>query len=352
MKPYLLKKSTGYKIIKQEKNIDFKQIFGDHEINKIDFNKRVLIFTRKEDNEITLLGPHLLASGIDYIRVDQEDFLDSFGIDISIRNDTDDEISFVYKNLHFSSDDINIIWFRHFNLNTLISKKLNKIETTFLREQWRRIIIYISEYKGFKVINKPLAFERLTKPKQLDLAKICNFNIIPTTITNISSKIKELNTEYSDLFIKSVDHHFLEVKQNKYLEIYGGKLNSPVNDDEVRYSPAIFQPMLKGLFEVRVTVVGDTLFACKQVDPIFDDWHKEDMNFLKLIPMELPKKISDSIKCFSKYTNLEIYSIDFFVNNDNWFFVEANVQGDWNWVEERTRQPITEQISKFFSEIQ
>ena len=178
MKPYLLKKSTGYKIIKQEKNIDFKQIFGDHEINKIDFNKSVLIFTRKEDNEITLLGPHLLASGIDYIRVDQEDFLDSFGIDISIRNDTDDEISFVYKNLHFSSDDINIIWFRHFNLNTLISKKLNKIETTFLREQWRRIIIYISEYKGFKVINKPLAFERLTKPKQLDLAKICNFNII------------------------------------------------------------------------------------------------------------------------------------------------------------------------------
>ncbi|MEX2784180.1 hypothetical protein AB3331_03155 [Streptococcus sp. H49] len=351
MKPYLLKKSTGYKIIKQ-KNIDFKQMFANYEINKSDFNKRILIFTRKEDDEITLLGPHLLASGIDYVRVDQEDFLDNFSINISICNDTEDKISFIYKSLHYSSDDIDIIWFRHFNLNTLVSKKLNKIETIFLREQWNRIITYISGRKEFKVINKPLVFEELTKPKQLDLAKLCDFNIIPTTITNISSKITELNKEYSDLFIKSVDHHFLEIKQNKYLELYGGKINGTVNKYEVKYSPAIFQPMLKGLFEARVTVVGGSLFACKQVTPIFDDWHKEDISSLKLVPIELPKKISDSIKHFSEYVNLEIYSIDFFVNNNKWFFVEANVQGDWNWVEERTRQPITEQISKFFSEIQ
>lgn len=57
MTPYLMTKSTGYKSIIQKKDIDFKQLLENSDI------------------ETTLIGPLLLANSIDQLRVDSEDFM-------------------------------------------------------------------------------------------------------------------------------------------------------------------------------------------------------------------------------------------------------------------------------------
>lgn len=355
MKPYLMKRSTGYKSISQKENIDFKYLMktGGHltENDTSKYYKKILIFTRRSDDEVTLLGPLLLAQGIDYFRVDVEDFVNDFEIKISIPKEGKDTFQIMYKDETLTSDDVDTIWFRHFDSAALTDKQFGSEELLFIRHQWNRIIDYLSEFNGINVINSPLKFNELTKPRQLDLAKKSGFKTIPSVITNSIQAIKEVINKDNYVFVKSVDHHFLEVDENQYMELYGGKVNSVPEEDEIKSAPAIFQPMLLGTYEVRATVVGKEIFASKQLKPITDDWHKENMQQLHIERVELPKQIINKINKFSKYSGLTMYSVDFFVTDDVWVFVEANVQGDWNWVEERTKMPISQAISKMLMHI-
>lgn len=83
MKPYLMKRSTGYQSINQTKDIDFKYLLNSQNIPIKNFKKNIIIFTRRSDDEITLLGPYLIAESINYIRIDEEDFIDKFEIEIT-----------------------------------------------------------------------------------------------------------------------------------------------------------------------------------------------------------------------------------------------------------------------------
>ncbi|CAH1850962.1 hypothetical protein [Convivina intestini] len=67
MKPYLMQRSTGYQSVSQPQDIDFKYLLNSQNTSIKNFQKTMIIFTRRSDDEITLLGPYLIAEGVNYI---------------------------------------------------------------------------------------------------------------------------------------------------------------------------------------------------------------------------------------------------------------------------------------------
>lgn len=118
-KPLLMQMSTGYTAFKNTIDRDFKTVTKNITENAQLTNAKykVLIFPTRVDDEITLLGPSLLSKNIDYLRVNVEDFLDNFTFNMG--PDNLDEFDVSFKNVIWNSSEIDLVWFRHFDLSFL-----------------------------------------------------------------------------------------------------------------------------------------------------------------------------------------------------------------------------------------
>ena len=118
-------------------------------------------------------------------------------------------------------------------------------------------------------------------------------------------------------------------------------------------APSIFQKAIKPAYELRVTVVGDEVFAAKivvkkqSVDA--RDW-RVDQHDEESVLMErhiLSDELSLQCRALTKNLGLCYGAIDIIVDTDglHWF-LEINPNGQWAFVEHRTGQPIGEAIAR------
>jgi glutathione synthase/RimK-type ligase-like ATP-grasp enzyme len=117
----------------------------------------------------------------------------------------------------------------------------------------------------------------------------------------------------------------------------------------LRHSPMIFQPCLDKRVEVRVTVVGNRVFAAEihsqrngrtRIDS------RLDFERTPHYAHELPEPIAE--KCCALTARLELaYStIDLIVTPDEeYVFLELNPNGQYLWIEKITGLPISEAIA-------
>ncbi|GEM_PF-182396 len=114
--------------------------------------------------------------------------------------------------------------------------------------------------------------------------------------------------------------------------------------DLVRITPLIFQEYVEGEFDLRVTVVGDAVFAARihsGATRYVTDYRME----LQTVPMEpylLPADVERSVIRMMRRLGLVYGAIDFRVRPDGeHVFFEVNPSGQWLFIEERTGLPIT-----------
>jgi hypothetical protein len=117
--------------------------------------------------------------------------------------------------------------------------------------------------------------------------------------------------------------------------------------DSVRLAPVIFQERIPGV-DVRATVVGQEIFAAEidaRASSSPDDYRgREDE--CRFAPCTLPAKVARGLRGLVREMGLEFAAVDFRRRDDGaWFFLELNPAGQWDFVEDRTGQPITEALA-------
>jgi hypothetical protein len=136
-----------------------------------------------------------------------------------------------------------------------------------------------------------------------------------------------------------------------------GCFTSPVTcsdlpkDETLRLCPAIFQPLLKKRFEVRVVCFGTYLLAV-QIDSQSDDRARIDWRagqwYIDMRPYTLPEDVSQGIRRFLHSTGLAHASLDFIVNESGeHIFLEANTQGQFLWMEDRAKLPVLDIFTQY-----
>lgn len=117
--------------------------------------------------------------------------------------------------------------------------------------------------------------------------------------------------------------------------------------DALRLSPVILQEHVPGV-DVRVTVVGDELFAAEidaRSSSSPDDYRGHEPE-CRIEPCSLPQAEERALRKLVRDLGLQFAAVDFRRRDDGaWFFLELNPAGQWDFVEERTGQPITEALA-------
>lgn len=123
--------------------------------------------------------------------------------------------------------------------------------------------------------------------------------------------------------------------------------------ETLRYTPAIFQEYVPKQFELRITVVGRTIFPAEihsQKAPgerTQVDWRHYDLEHTPHKPHALPAPIAQKLLNLMDTLGLAFGCVDMIVTPDGrYVFLEINPAGQYMWIEGLVGFPITQTLAE------
>jgi glutathione synthase/RimK-type ligase-like ATP-grasp enzyme len=311
--------------------------------------KQVLILTRNIDPEADLIGVELFRRGIDYVRLNTEDLPNQLKVRYSAQQNSHLQIEFTLRDEKVKCSNVDVVLLRHFDIKA-INFQRDEPTYTFSLQQWE---------DAYKILQRNLMCEWINnfdftlhaedRIEQFSVAKNVGLNIPATIITNDPKEARKFyNSCDGDIVLKPLHHHRIEVNDKVYF-IYTHVVADQdlLGFDDLIYAPCILQKRLHKQYELRVTVVGEQVFAA-EIDSQSTINGREDMHRCPI--SNLPKKavkIENILRecCIKllKSFGLKYGAIDFVMDKDNiLYFLDLNPTGDWYWIEQTTKLPITQ----------
>lgn len=218
----------------------------------------------------------------------------------------------------------------------------------FTRELYMhfRNALWISDYYAIRKADY--------KGLQQAIAGELGFNIPDTLMTSDQEIVKEFITNHDKVIVKSMASSF-PFNSDGYPTMFFSSQVENQNDidlDNLALAPAIFQQVINVQYEIRVTVVGDNVFAAKIEDNKnqygnIRDWRYGNLrDNISISSYELPQNIKLLCAKLTQRLELRYGAIDLIRDLDGiYWFLEINPNGQWAFVEEHIRQPIGKSIA-------
>jgi glutathione synthase/RimK-type ligase-like ATP-grasp enzyme len=131
---------------------------------------------------------------------------------------------------------------------------------------------------------------------------------------------------------------------------YTASITSHDDFDLVSFAPHLIQERIEKTADIRVTVVGEAVFACR-IDSQSHiatslDWRVAVNSDIRLehIMIKLPEDIETACVALVRELNLEFGAIDLVESSDSYTFLEINPNGQWAWIQQRTGAPISDAL--------
>jgi glutathione synthase/RimK-type ligase-like ATP-grasp enzyme len=124
--------------------------------------------------------------------------------------------------------------------------------------------------------------------------------------------------------------------------------------DRVALAPVIFQEFVPASCDVRVTVIGERMFATAISVPRggYELDYRIDLAGASFEPAHLAPETAEALGALMRRLGLVFGAIDLRRMPDGRdVFLEVNPAGEWRFVEERTRQPLTEAMADLLVEL-
>ena len=315
----------------------------------------LLIVTNKSDLTSDYLIIRLEELNIPFWRLNTEDYLSKYQIELHITNDSLKPSINYFNGRDIEMDNIRGVYFRR-PIAPDMSSKIGEAELEFaqretmevLRSLWRIINekLWLNHPKHLWIANN--------KIDQLKRAVNLGFNIPPTCISTNSDTIRDFYLSFSgNIIAKAVKHGFY--KKGKNIQMASTqKIDKDFIDKINHYAkvPMIFQEKIKKKFDIRVTVIGDTVYPTaiysQEHEETKTDWRVwdkyPDIN-LKHSKFDLPHRIVHLCLKITQEFNLRFSAIDLVYSvDDKYYFLEMNPNGQWAWIEEKVGFPIRDSI--------
>lgn len=294
-------------------------------------NPDVLIISSIYDFATDLVCLRLREIGAKYLRINREQLadllvcLDPLGPSLYIKNGG--------ASWHITQE-LRSIWFRApVYLRESPPDVLTPIDQ-LKRTQWMTFIRSLSIFENTEWMNHPReTFQAENKPYQLAAAVKSGLKVGRTLVTNDIEFVENLP---EPIVVKSLDvvllHH-----QQKSLFTYTSVLNfGQIDNKSLRQAPVIFQEYFPYKYDIRVTIIGDSLSAVnisKDGEKIDGDWRKIPKHDLRYDHYELPEQVQEGCKVLMNKLGLNFAGIDLVESDKDIYFIEINPTGEWSWLD-------------------
>lgn len=305
----------------------------------------ILVLTNSKDGEHSnVVITKLKDRGEKVFRFDVDKIGSSVGVELVVNNGQFECILFDENKSALELSQIKSIWYRRpnrFNLDIKDPVQRNFCESElvdFLNGLW-------FSTKGVFWLNNPYNLEKARKKVlQLKIAREIGLRIPQTTITNNPERVREFFMQCNGKMIyKTLKESFLGYEDK------GFHVPTTLLQEEhlqklslISRTPSLFQEYIEKSYEVRVTIVGDKIFAAKidsQSNPLTSiDWRHPDLiDKIPYEPILIPEEVRIKCNNLMSILGIQFGALDFIVNkNGEYVFLEINPNGQWYWIEHLT----------------
>ena len=294
-------------------------------------NVRVLILASLYDLGTDEIAHSLARMRVPFVRLNREQLsehhisLDPLIPRLTIRGPT---------GTHEICEDLRSILFRQPAFLRNIPARALTVSEQLERSQWQGFLRGLSVFDSVAWMNNPAAtYLAESKPYQLARAERCGFRVPDTLISNDAGRIQELFPNRAA--IKSVDTVLIHEGTDTLFTFTTTPTTGELSDDSVKAAPVIAQQVLEHKTDLRVTVIGDDLFAVKILSNgagIEGDWRTQPEASLRYVDTELPADVGASCRKLTRELGLSFGAIDLVEAPDGTFFIEINPTGEWAWL--------------------
>lgn len=248
-------------------------------------------------------------------------------------------------------DDLRAVWWRvkPFTLAEYGAEPMPVI-AGFVEREWRSTLGSLEAFTpGAMWVNpRPADLVAREKPVQLKMARQVGLTVPATRVSNDPDVVDRFVGTGTDAIYKPVTWYadipdrFVFTSQVDLDRVRSGA-------DEIRVAPGIFQRRVPKAYELRVTIVGETVFSTRidsQATPGAElDWRRRQHR-LGYAPQVLPDDVSDRLLSLHRALGLVFGAYDLIVTPEGeHVFLEVNPSGQWLWLELRTGAPISRALA-------
>jgi glutathione synthase/RimK-type ligase-like ATP-grasp enzyme len=315
----------------------------------------ILLVTSAEDLTTDYLIKRLEERRLSFFRFNTEETISSFDISLSLAATTQFSITDLIRGVELKSSNVSGAYFRRPGQPRAASEdetecmfNRREIEET-LRSLWRMIP------EGVWLNHPERIWFANNKIKQLMLAREVGFHIPDTLVSSKSEDVLEfIGSHENDCISKPVKHGFFNSDNDANLiftdVIQTEQLSHLRSCSQI--VPAIVQPRLEKKLDLRITVVGESVFPVaiysQEHTETTTDWRTWDITEgidLKHEQFNLPTETRESCLALNRRLGLNFSCIDMVLTTkDSLVFLEVNPNGQWAWIESLADFPIRDAI--------
>lgn len=311
----------------------------------------IFIISNERDIATDLFVMSLKKRGVGFVRLNTDVLLT--GTNFLIGLDQHPRVKLVQYGQELNLSEVGSVWYRR---PVLPKMRIKSSQEKAFTE--REILAVLDSMWGLLAdkfwVSPPYAIRDASRKLiQLSVAKELGFNIPETIVTNSFEEVKRFFTDYHGLMIyKPITVGRLSPNTSTtQLMVYSKKIG--VTDLPkmrlVANCPGMFQKYINKKYELRVTVVGDKVFPTKINSQRYSekrvDWRKGKYIKEMFTKCEIPRDIERKTVNFMNRFGLQFGAFDLIVDeNNNITFLECNPNGEWGWIEDCTKMPITDAL--------
>ena len=314
----------------------------------------VLLVTTRLDSASDAVADALKRAGIHFYRLNTEDLPLGARSSCEFRTGTH-LLRWHSEDRTASLDAVKRIWFRRHRLPALPTDTVPAHAEYCLREsQWfvRGLLWNLAEQvPAANWMSLPANIQRAeSKMLQLHVAGTVGLACPETLISNNPDEIRVFFARQEGRVVaKPLRLGFFD-----YGHVQTAAYTTAVStadlatDDSLAVAPVIYQRHLEKRCDIRVTIVGDSIYAAaihsQDADSARVDWRRSDVELAHEVHV-LPDEIATACQRLMKALNLHFGAVDLVLTpNDQYYFLEINPNGQWLWLEDKLRFPISEKI--------
>lgn len=240
-------------------------------------------------------------------------------------------------------DPGDVVWIRRPN-PPLHHPDVTEADKKFAEGEYRWFnwaVLYLLGTLPVRCIN-PYSASRFINNKsvQLLLAKASGMNVPETLMSNSPTAIRKF-LEHRDgrNICKAFFPHVWQKAGGGIAVTETFELNAPQlpADEVLTYAPAIYQEMVVKNFDVRMVLLGTTVYSYSLHNPKNAiDWRQDcGQGLVEVRNIETPPEVEKAVLTFAEKAGICFGSLDFAIDADGrWWFLEINEEGQFLWLDE------------------
>lgn len=327
-----------------------------------------LILTHSRDDCAPMVMEHFPKMGIDFERFNTDEFqlVVKLVLDLDSRGNFRGSYRFPKRKVNF--EDVGVVWNRRIHEPRLG----NELDQEPELKEWMTDESLWAMNISFTLFDAPVVNpleqnERLKFNKWLQMKRAAELGLeIPDSrLTNETEAIREFweITDHEMIF-KKIRKGLFKMKDGRVLLVHTSKITEDKFNDEgltrMRFCPMFLERHIPKKYDIRSVIVGERVFSVaihsQHIPEGVVDYRTAavhgKLNDMRHEQIELGKDIDNKLTAFTKSFGLAFSVIDLIETPEGRLvFLEDNPNGQWGWLEHKTKAPISLAFAEYLASL-